>query len=327
MRLADTRRDNRALCALARACPQGETLRFYHARDDHWERCRLYAAARVVVAERGGAVVGAATASRKQAWVNGTWQPVAYLFDRMVHPDHRRRGIGRALLERQLADAADARLCYSLVLEENHANLRLFERVGFRVHPRRLLYLALLPALYRRRRPPGFRYHEPIDPRHGACLDRHLHPSYALADATGASGHGLFQLENAAGRAAAVLYRHGLKTVVRAPWYCRWLGRFLPWIPQLRRPLATWSLSHLWSDGATALEALLAGVAAYAHRRGVQVVLLPLDERDPRLDLVRQHTVQQWGIAATRVCVQVHGALAPALLQSPRPFLASGRDG
>ena len=75
--------------------------------------------------------MGAASLAFKEVWIAGQLQPVVYLFDRMVHPRFRRKGIGRALLQHELAQTSAAMLHYGLVLEDNQANRRLLEAAGF----------------------------------------------------------------------------------------------------------------------------------------------------------------------------------------------------
>ncbi|MFN7961449.1 MAG: GNAT family N-acetyltransferase [Thermoanaerobaculia bacterium] len=65
---------------------------------------RSLGAASVVVAWRGGEVVGTATLTRKKPWAIdlGYFQPVRaalYLVNMAVHPHHQRQGVGRALLD------------------------------------------------------------------------------------------------------------------------------------------------------------------------------------------------------------------------------------
>lgn len=327
VRLANPCRDNQALCELSRACPQGDRLRFYHAREDHWERCRLYSEAQVFVAERDESIVGAATVGFKDMWIDGALEQVAYFFDRMVHPHYRRQGIGRALLQSQLEASDAAALRYSLVLEDNHANRALLESEGLTAHPRRLLYFAILPGLLRRKAPAEVHYTEPIDPRIGEQLDNALQQGYVFRDLTARSADGLFEVVSTEGEACAVLYRHGPKVLVQAPWYYRWLGRVVPFVPRVHRPILSWSLCHLWATSDDAMQLLLRGVALAAWRASVTVVLLPLYENDPRIHAVRPWTVNRWGAAPARVCLYLHGELASSLLDCERPFLASGRDG
>ena len=98
LRPADPERDNAALCGLARRCPLGGSLSFYHERDDFRERGRLQPDVEVIVAEEAGVVVGCGSVARKPLWLGGTLQPTAYVFDLMVDPPRRGRGIARRLL-------------------------------------------------------------------------------------------------------------------------------------------------------------------------------------------------------------------------------------
>lgn len=327
IRLADPQTDNQALCALSKACPQGGSLRFYHLRDDHWARCRHYDESQVWLAELDGEIVGAGSLAFKNVWLRSRPERVAYLFDKMVHPSQRRTGIARALLRRQLEAARDAALQYCLVLEENEANRRLLETEGFIAHRQPLLYLALLPALARRRVPDSFHLVDPIILSEGQRLDENLRPRYAFIDESAASGSGLFLVGAARPTAAAVLYRHGPKVVTQAPWHHQLLGRVFSFVPRVNQPVITWELGHIWADGDRELADLLAGVAAAAYSEKIPVVLLSVYANDPHLPALRHHTVNRWGIPPTRACLYLRGTTARELLESEQPFLASPRDG
>lgn len=319
LRPADRRRDNAALCALARRCPLGSRLSFYHERDDFWERGRLQPDVEVIVAEETGAVVGCGAVARKPMWLGGALQPTAYVFDLMVDPPRRGRGIARRLL-RALTDPG-ARLVYAHVLDDNRPSRRLFESEGFRAHPRRLLFHALLPSLEGR---PSARVAGPVpvDAAVAADIDRRLRERYDFLDAT--AGHdGLFRLESADGRAWAALRRHGPKVCARVPWYARPLVR-------PGRPVFTWSLHHLGAEGrypGAALDRLLRAAAWAAARQRIDLLLVPLFEEDPHNAVLRRYLLPRWGPSAGTTRLYVAGPAADGLLNDRRPLLLSGRDG
>jgi GNAT superfamily N-acetyltransferase len=327
IRRADPQQDNQALCTLARLCPQGSRLRFYHERTDHWERCRHFDDPEVWVAERNDQIIGAGSFGRKQVRCAGELHAAAYFLDRMVHPDHRRQGVGQAIVQRELLECGDTELQYGLVLEDNHANRRLLEGVGFICHPQRLLYFTIVPASQARRAVPDLHLIEPIPHELGELLDRRLHGRFSLMDQTAVSGMGLFVLGSPAPRAAAVLYRHGPKVVTQAPWYYPWLGRLLGSPLRVGAAVRTWLCGHLWYENARALAELLEGVALAAGQSDIQAILLPLAGNDPRLPSVRHRTLNAWGIPATAVCLYLRGELAETVLQARLPILHSPRDG
>ena len=88
----------------------------------------------VLVAEDGGRVVGYSySAVEGYDWM-ALRGPAAVIHDLVVDPEHRRRGVGRLLLETTLADLRSRR-APRVVLStavQNEAAQRLFASVGFR---------------------------------------------------------------------------------------------------------------------------------------------------------------------------------------------------
>jgi GNAT superfamily N-acetyltransferase len=328
LRTAEFPGDNAALCALARRCPLGGSLSFYHDRDDFRERGRLQPETAVMVAEEAGAVVGCACVARKALWLGGTPQPTAYVFDLMVDPLRRGRGIARRLLRALLDASSGTRLTYAHILDDNRASRRLFKSEGFRAHPRRILFPVILPRV-EGRASGAVAGPEPIDPATAADIDRDLRRRYELVDST--AGHdGLFRLDDADGCAWAALRRHGPKVVVRAPWLVRAVARLMPLIPRPGRPVFTWSLHHLGAEGrcpGAALDRLLRAAAGAAVRQRIDLVLVPLFENDPLTATLRRFLLPRWRLSAGTTRLYVRGESAGAVLGADRPLLFSGRDG
>jgi ribosomal protein S18 acetylase RimI-like enzyme len=88
----------------------------------------------VLVAERGGEVLGYAYAGVEGTDYMALRGPAGALYDLVVDPAHRRQGVGRMLLEATLAALAERgapRVVLSTA-ERNEAAQRLFARAGFR---------------------------------------------------------------------------------------------------------------------------------------------------------------------------------------------------
>jgi ribosomal protein S18 acetylase RimI-like enzyme len=88
----------------------------------------------VLVAERGGEVLGYTYSGIEQHDYMALRGPAGVLYDIVVHPDHRGSGVGRMLLDVTLEKLA-ARGAPRVVLstaQRNEAAQRLFERAGFR---------------------------------------------------------------------------------------------------------------------------------------------------------------------------------------------------
>jgi ribosomal protein S18 acetylase RimI-like enzyme len=88
----------------------------------------------ILVAERGGEVLGYTYAGIEGTDYMSLRGPAGALYDIVVDPRHRQQGIGRTLLDATL-DALKARGAPRVVLstaEKNVAAQRLFDRAGFR---------------------------------------------------------------------------------------------------------------------------------------------------------------------------------------------------
>ena len=88
----------------------------------------------VLVAERGGEVVGYTYAGVESYDYMSLRGPAGVLYDIVVDPEHRGHGIGRLLLERTLASLAEHRVPRVVLstAERNIAAQQLFASAGFR---------------------------------------------------------------------------------------------------------------------------------------------------------------------------------------------------
>jgi ribosomal protein S18 acetylase RimI-like enzyme len=88
----------------------------------------------ILVAERDGEVIGYTYAGVEGTDYMALRGPAGVLYDIVVDPAHRKRGVGRMLLDATL-EALKARGAPRVVLstaEQNHSAQRLFDRAGFR---------------------------------------------------------------------------------------------------------------------------------------------------------------------------------------------------
>ncbi|MCS6976986.1 MAG: GNAT family N-acetyltransferase [Gemmatales bacterium] len=303
-------------------------MRFCHDRSDFWERCRNFSDFQVSVAEKNGVVVAVGSLGYKDVWVAGQRCRVGYFLDRMVHPDFRRQGIGLALLRYQLQLSAPVSLHYALVLADNWPNRRLLERAGFRALPAAIRYLLLMPENWRWTSGRlSCQLREPIAADHAALLDSYLRSRYALLDDSRFCGTASVVVGDPDRSAAGIVHRLGVKRVVRAPWYARWMA-WLKWrMPLVGSSLRLWLLGHVWYADHRALADLIQEVKHLAAEAGVDGILMPVAANDPRLADLRRFSLSGWGLPQPRVLMYVRGPEAERLLKSTLPVLPSPRDG
>ena len=89
---------------------------------------------RVLVAERGGEVVGYAFGGMEGNDYMALRGPAGVIYDLVVDPDHRREGIGGALIARMLEALAELGAPRALLFtaDKTHVAQALFDKIGFR---------------------------------------------------------------------------------------------------------------------------------------------------------------------------------------------------
>ncbi|MGO1226541.1 MAG: GNAT family N-acetyltransferase [Brachybacterium sp.] len=117
-------------CAASDLPALAETVALYEAvgwsaYTDHPETLRngLAGSLRVVVARRAGRLVGLAR-------VVGDGATICYLQDVLVHPDTRREGLGRRLVQEAFAPYGDVRQ-HVLITDEEPGQRAFYESLGF----------------------------------------------------------------------------------------------------------------------------------------------------------------------------------------------------
>ncbi len=139
--------DNHELRRVQAKCLQGkEVIVSIVNTPDFFARARAYESHKVYVALEGKRIVGSGAVGFREAFVNGEKKPVAYEFQYFTSPEHRRKGVGRALhrrIEEDLTTRGVA-LSYLLIMAENVTAKRLFEREGFRLHRTALMPIIMM---------------------------------------------------------------------------------------------------------------------------------------------------------------------------------------
>lgn len=147
--------ESEALQLLQAKAPQGKSLVVSTVNiPDFFSRVRAYGSWKVFNAYEEGRIIGSAACAIRDAVVAARVHRVGYEFQYFTSPDHRRRGIARALrqaIERHLSEHGVA-LSYALIMEGNVPSISLFEREGFHLH-RKLVMPAI--AVTKKKPVPG----------------------------------------------------------------------------------------------------------------------------------------------------------------------------
>ncbi|MFN0071974.1 MAG: GNAT family N-acetyltransferase [Chloroflexota bacterium] len=129
--------DNDALQALQSRCPQGSSLVVTTVNTpDFFARIKAYPQYRVLVATDQARIVGSTAVGIRPAWLGEQQSRVGYVCQVFVDPAVRRQGIAGALISAagEYLEDESVPLAYTLILDDNFASRRTFERQGYRHH-------------------------------------------------------------------------------------------------------------------------------------------------------------------------------------------------
>jgi len=272
-----------------------------------------------------GRLVGLARLASKLVYWRGMATPAAYFFDRVVHPDHRRQGLGRALLRAQLALARSVPLCYALVLEDNTVNRRVLEAQGLVCFRRPLTYFAIVTRWCRRQ---GRLALAMTTDEAGTQLEACLKSDSLFLDSIARAGDWIIYLPGWAGQveAGAAIYELAPRRLAHAPWYLRGAMRWLPGLPRWGELWKVWLISHLWAAGPKHVTRLVHSLGAFAYRRGVHLLIVPLEPMDPCWSAVRALAVDRWPIMPLRACFYYRSEVPLGAAAALGAVRVSGRD-
>lgn len=118
---------SQACIELERACHQGRSYRLSFKRSVFHRRAESYASWEILVARKDGRVVGTIARAMKTVRLHDRPCRAAFFFDIRVHPDLRRRGIGKRFGTEILArsQAEGATVSYVYFVHDNRATARL----------------------------------------------------------------------------------------------------------------------------------------------------------------------------------------------------------
>jgi GNAT superfamily N-acetyltransferase len=331
VRQADPVRDNAALCALARRCPQGKHFRFHHHRDQFDARGQFQLRTTTLLIESSAAVVATLSTADKSLWIGSCKRAALYLYDLMVDPAYRKKGLAQLLFKEMNENCGMANfpaLRYGYIVSDNVASRQLMEQLGYQAAPAPLRMHVVLPGRQRCEPPPDFQLVEPFATALAQPIENHLRAHYEGVD-TLAGQEALALLSWQGTRAWGMVRRLGLEVIDAVPWFFRLAGVFSSLIPRPGQTVRAWSLHYLGAIGPRqqpALEMLVRSVAWLASEAGCDALLLPSFANDPTGRLVRRLTLDAWGLAAPCTHLYVGGDEASALLAAKRPLLLSGSD-
>lgn len=125
--------DNDELIQLDRVAPEEGLVSYYVDRRPKYIHEPDAKGFFPYIAEVNGKIVGVVFSSIDELYVNGEPKPCDYISSLRVHPEYRRRGIGRALIDRAVEKGREERadIFWAVIMGKNLASSRTFEECGF----------------------------------------------------------------------------------------------------------------------------------------------------------------------------------------------------
>jgi ribosomal protein S18 acetylase RimI-like enzyme len=123
-----TEKDNEAGLALEDQCTQGKSLVLKFKRPTFHARSQVYDNYKILCAKSGSKLIGIIAGTRKTVQLHGEKIHAVYVYDLRVHPDFRRKGIGKQLLNALLEEIGQLDCIYMLIAGGNEQALALATR-------------------------------------------------------------------------------------------------------------------------------------------------------------------------------------------------------
>lgn len=121
--------DNEAALSLEEQCVQGKSLSLKFRRQTFHARSEVYDNYRIVCARVGEKLVGIVAGTVKVVRLHGEAIRAAYIYDLRVHPEHRKYGLAKRLVDELLDDIGKTVDCiYTLIAGQNERALGLARR-------------------------------------------------------------------------------------------------------------------------------------------------------------------------------------------------------
>ncbi len=296
-----TPRDNDEALALERECPQGTSFRMsfrrpaFHRRAENYERWRIF------TARDGERLVGLTAAAIKDVVIRGSDTRAGFFFDARVHPEVRRKGIGRRLAQAAYDwSMGEASFAYTYTLAENRVAARLVRLFGG-VDVGGYAYL-VYPC--HRKREPGCAPRPATFEEVHAALMAHPPPFDLYSNPRCEPGRGGYLASWIADRkgekAGCSIWSNEqilAEVIERVPLAVRLAGsvsglpfvRSYPWpaFPRPGRVIRSWYLFDFFATDRDLARGLMRHVANQAREQGIEFCYLAHDPREPWVDALR----------------------------------------
>lgn len=120
--------DNEAALALEDQCTQGTSLVLKFKRPTFHARSEVYDHYKILCAKTGSKLIGIIAGAKKTVCLHGEEIQAVYVYDLRVHPQYRKRGIGKRLTDTLMEEMGRFDCLYTLIAGGNEKALSLATR-------------------------------------------------------------------------------------------------------------------------------------------------------------------------------------------------------
>ncbi len=290
--------DEAAALSLEERCPQGTSIVLKFRRPTFDARSKVYDNYKILCAKLHDELIGIVAYTKKTVSLHRESVIATYIYDLRVHPDHRRFGVAKRLIEAIIQDIGDDADCiYSLVAGEN---VRALSLIRYYIKSDVVIPLTyiIIPIQKRVKRTNKYSISS-ISEIHKMFLKNNpsmifvppLHMEkmlgYVASIVLEAEQGGCSIWTNESLLAEQVVALSGYFRVLRVfTKLFGWFSRF-PYIPDRGENIHSWFLFDFFARDKEAVHSLIAAVNTYALAKGRTYLYFLLQSDDPMIEFLK----------------------------------------
>ena len=294
-----TKQDNDAALALEDQCTQGTSLVLKFKRPTFHARSEVYDHYKILCAKIGSKLIGIIAGAKKTVRLHDEEIQAVYVYDLRVHPQYRKRGIGKRLADMLMEDMGYFDCMYTLIAGGNEKALSLATRNFDLKVVAPLTYLVI--PVYKEYAVTGAFEYKTATEVHELFLknnpDLEFVPKFDEAKLTGWVSSLTLDEPDQGGCSIWTNENLLAEQVVQIPLSLKLMKMIctplrplikLPYIPKPNEILPSWFLFDFYGEDDNCVRQLLAVVNNFALHNRIKYLYLLLQSSSPMLQLVKK---------------------------------------